>query len=557
MTLDSEESRGLTRDGDMSAESTKPDCDIAETIQSTEHVYIYRKPSATSRYALLFTIFNCCIGSGLLAIPKVVSVSGFVVAACYDVIALTFCTYCFLLITEVNYHGNFASARELARNLYGKAFMWSVDISVLACILPITYVSISADYIRTSLITLAGLTVLESQMWSVTFKVIIGAGIIFPLTIPRSISALNIVSSFAVVFVIFAFIVLNVRFFGWFTTGNLNGQHHVAPPVPWFPESTNYIADIISYYTIFSTLYSLHASITPIQFDITGSPRYKTRSMKLTILIILPIVTVIYAAAAIEGSLMFNRNCPDPSVVDCIPVNSNILLSFTGDTVISVVMFLYSIVILTSFPVMLYPIRANILAWFKIDKYTRRGYGLFILVGFILTVVCTTLAILIPNIDKVLSIMGNVFGVIIFQLFPLMVVYKLPLLKKNSVGDILEEKLKRALHEQSLGAKQSNIDGVEFGSAPMKNESGDEIDEESGSKKKKQRLRKTKKGSAKSTSALKENEISIRYRMLDLSKAHHKPHLCIRVMFYTTAVILVLFNASAAVCEVVLLFRKT
>ena len=62
MTLDSEESRGLTRDGDMSAESTKPDCDIAETIQSTEHVYIYRKPSATSRYALLFKIFYCCIG---------------------------------------------------------------------------------------------------------------------------------------------------------------------------------------------------------------------------------------------------------------------------------------------------------------------------------------------------------------------------------------------------------------------------------------------------------------------------------------------------------------
>ena len=554
MTSESGETRPLVHSAEDSKENTKQDYDIADAIQATEHLYVYRKPGAASRYALLFTIFNCCIGSGLLAIPKVVSVSGFVVAACYDVISLTFCTYCFLLMTEVNYHGNFASTRELARNLYGKAFMWSVDISVLACILPITYISISADYIRTSLITLANLTVLDSQMWKVVFKVIIAAGVIFPLTIPRSISALNIVSSFAVVFVILAFVMLNVRFFGWFTTGNLNGQHHAAPPVPWYPESTKYITDIISYYTIFSTLYSLHASMTPIQFDITGSPRYRARSMKLTTLIILPIVTVIYAAAAIEGSLMFNRNCPDPSVTDCIPVNSNILLSFTGDTIISVVMFLYSIVILTSFPVMLYPIRANILAWFKIDKNTRRGYDFFILIGFILTVICATLAILIPNIDKVLSIMGNIFGVIIFQLFPLMVVYKLPLLKKNSIGDVLEEKLKRALHEQSQGVKQSNIDGVEFGTAPVKDESGNELDGESGTKKK---SRKSKKDPAKSINILRENEISIRYKTMDLSKAHHKPNICIRIMFYTTATILVLFNASAAVCEVVLLFRKT
>lgn len=554
MMSDSGESRSLVHDTEGTKEGSKSEYNIAEAIQSTEHTYIYRKPGAASRYALLFTIFNCCIGSGLLAIPKVVSVSGFVVAACYDVISLTFCTYCFLLMAEVNYHGNYASTRELARNLYGKAFMWSVDISVLACILPITYISISADYIRTSLITLANLTVLDSQMWKVVFKVIIAAGIIFPLTIPRSISALNIVSSFAVVFVILAFVMLNVRFFGWFTSGELNGQHHEAPPVPWYPESTEYIADIISYYTIFSTLYSLHASMTPIQFDITGSPRYRARSMKLTILIILPVVTVIYAAAAIEGSLMFNRNCPDPSVTDCIPVNSNILLSFTGDTIISVVMFLYSIVILTSFPVMLYPIRANILAWFKIDKSTRQGYGLFVLIGFILTVVCATFAILIPNIDKVLSIMGNVFGVIIFQLFPLMVVYKLPLLKKNSIGDILEEKLKRALHEQSQGVKESNIDGVEFGTALPKGDSADEVDGDSGDKKKKSR--KSMKRSAKNTAVLKENEIAIRYRTIDLSKAHHKPNLCIRIMFYTTSTILVLFNASAAVCEVVLLFRK-
>lgn len=549
MTSDPGESKALVHDASDTKEGGNAEYDISGAIQSTEHKYIYKKPSTASRYALLFTIFNCCIGSGLLAIPKVVSVSGFVVAACYDVISFTFCTYCFLLMTEVNYHGNYASTRELARNLYGKAFMWSVDISVLACILPITYISISADYIRTSLITLANLTVLDSQMWKVVFKIIIAACVIFPLTIPRSISALNIVSSFAVVFVILAFVMLNIRFFGWFTSGELNGKHHEAPPVPWYPESTEYIADIISYYTIFSTLYSLHASMTPIQFDITGSPRYRTRSMKLTILIILPIVTIIYAAAAIEGSLMFNRNCPDPSVTDCIPVNSNILLSFTGDTIISVVMFLYSIVILTSFPVMLYPIRANILAWFKIDKSTKRGYGLFVLIGFILTVVCATLAILIPNIDKVLSIMGNIFGVIIFQLFPLMVVYKLPLLKKNSIGDVLEEKLKRALHEQSLGVKESNIDGVEFGVALP---TGDCVEGEDTKKK----SRRDKKRSANNTTILKENEIAIRYRTIDLSKAHHKPSICVRIMFYTTSTILVLFNASAAVCEVVLLFRK-
>ncbi|TNJ28556.1 Amino acid transporter family [Giardia muris] len=519
-----------------------------------DRTFTYVPSSRSATAALMFAVFNCCVGSGLLAIAKVVSTNGFIISAIYVGVTLVFCLTCFSLMADANYHGNFATVRELASSLYGKAFMWAVDLSALISILPITYISISSDYIRTSLIVLAKLTVLDSQTWVMAMKGIVATCIILPLTLFRTVKALSVISFFTFAFVIVACIGVTVRFVQWKATGDLEGIEHSAPPIPWYPESISKLPDTISYFTMFFTLYSIHASVTPLQHDITGSPKERRRVIKLSVFMILPMVTILYALVAIEGSLMLNRSCPNSSTdgtqQDCILINSNILLSFKDDVAMTIVMLLYSVVIFTSFPMMLYPIRANIMSWFRITDATRCNYLYFVLIGFILTVFCATISILIPNIDKVLSIITNLFGVVIFELFPLFTAYKLPLLKMHSIGDRLQVCIDEIRRADGLVGDHYILkpDGYEIVHQSDLNDdfhlsNSENAREEHTTPMPPRRCQRkpTIKG------------VRIDYSSVDLRKTAFKPKACTRAAFYTTATILVACNLAATVCEIYLL----
>lgn len=516
----------------------------------------YRLPGKFDRYSLMFTIFNCCIGSGLLAIPKITSTSGYLAAVVFDTVSLLFCYYTFLQIIEANYHGNYHNARDMARYMYGKAFGWAVDISILACIMPVTYTSIGADYIRFTIIELGHYKALESDMWRRVMKVIVAAGVIFPLTIPKSIRALNYISSAAVVFVIAAFVAINVRFVQWIMTRKLNGVDFngmintppILPPdrskLDGYKLTNSSVLDTLSYFTVFFTLYSLHASLTPIQHDIHGTPSERRKALRFAMLVTIPVVAVIYLIAAVEGSLMFLREC-EPGTFGCI--NSNILLAFKSDVPMVIIMLLYSVVILTSYPVMLYPIRSNIMAWFRLDKDTKRGYAYFILIGFLLVVFCATLAILIADIDKVLSIMGNLFGIVIFELYPVFVVYKLPLLRERSVGAQIDRILARR-------RRLDNCAGAGAGSASELLAADDRLEETatagsgstnlSGSP-----LPRFQNGDDGAAAPV------IEYAPLDVSTIKYHPSLTRRALFLFTTVVLVTFNTAATVCEVLIWTR--
>lgn len=77
------------------------------------------------------------------------------------------------------------------------------------------------------------------------------------------------------------------------------------------------------------------------------------------------------------------------------------------------------------------------MGWFKLNNETKSGYGYFILISFILTTICMIVAIFIPNLDVILSLYANIGGIIIYEFLPIMIWYKMPLLKQNSIGDKL------------------------------------------------------------------------------------------------------------------------
>jgi len=483
--------------------------------------HVFRPKGKAQTWTLCFTIFNCCVGSGMLAIPNIVATNGLVISAVYDLVSFVFCMVFFMYMADANYHGAYATAPELARKTWGKAFAWALDISILFCIIPVTYVTIASDYIRVGLIDLLDLP-LDEGVWPWLFKVLMAVFVMFPLTLLKTITALNTVSTFTLVFAVTAFIALNVRFIQWLVTGKLNGIDHRMPPVPWWP-AENSIPRVIANFTIFLSLYSVHASLTPIQKDLNGSPKERRKSVKISLALTLPLVAVMYVVAAVEGAIMFDRSCPpDGEDPGCIPIDGNILLAFKNDTAMIVIRILYSIVIMTSYPVMLYPIRANIMSWFHIDKNTRRGYGWFVLIGFLLVFLCSLLAILISDIGEVLTLLSNVFGVVCFELILVFTAMKLPLVRQRSFGDAVEAAL-------------ASGEGVERTKGTLSND------------------KRPKKGgrAAKKEKLVDLVKVTVRVPDNDVSKEKLQASKCAWGWFYIACVVLCSINVAATVCEII------
>ena len=409
-----------------------------------------------------FTFINCCIGAGLLALPKIFSVAGYVMTIIYVVASTLYCCWVFNIFTLASYHGNFSSLREMAGRLWGKPYGVVIDVAMIFCNMGFlcSYISISSDYVREGIAYLANITELENDFWIKICKVIIAVVIMFPLTLLKTVDMISYISSFAIIFTLAALIAVNVRFFQYIATGVVNGVERGPVVAHLFPESTGWPATI-AYFTTFFALYTIHASMIPVQRETNGSASYRKKVTKKSSYISLFVVAVICIIIGVEGSLMFDRDCNEVTDRPCVLINSNILLSFVGDMAMVIIRILYAIVILVSFPCMLYPIRTSICEWFSIDKYNgkkkyphmtadarkklprriRNGYGYYILAGFIVLFIVTVLAVFVPEIDRILSITSNIFGLILYELHAVFVWFKLPKCKQLSVGKLLDEKM--------------------------------------------------------------------------------------------------------------------
>lgn len=457
---------------------------------------------------VMFTFINCCVGAGLLAIGKIFSVSGLVMSAIYMVACMIYCYWSFRVLAKSSYHGDFATMRESGEKLWGRRYGLFVDVCLILATVGFfcSYVSVSSDYIREGIYRLGkesnpSLEVLGSDTWKVWFKPIISAAVIFPLTLVRTIDKISVISSFAIIFALVAFIGINVRFFQYIATNEVNGKPHRRPEVPVFPTKDGWY-QTIAYFTTFFALFTIQANMIPLQRELNGTPSQRLKIVNISARWTIIICAVLYIVTGVEGAIMFNRSCPtSPVDEECIPINANILLTFGDDIAMIIIKLLYAIVVIVSFPCMIYPVRASICRWFNIDKFNgkktypnmtkeeqkqlplniRYGYLWYILIGLIILIFVTIIAIVIPDIDKVLTITANIFGLIIFQLHEVYVWFKLPLMEPYSVGSLIDKKLVEGEEAEQIRtqmeahARKSAVGGNGLGFEGKDNENSSEF----------------------------------------------------------------------------------
>jgi len=80
-----------------------------------------------------------------------------------------------------------------------------------------------------------------------------------------------------------------------------------------------------------------------------------------------------------------------------------------------IIKILYTVVIIVSFPVILFTLRSSICAWINVDRTRdKKNAAYFYLIGVGLCGLITVLALAIPSISVIMDLFSSIFGCVIF-----------------------------------------------------------------------------------------------------------------------------------------------
>ena len=169
-------------------------------------------------------------------------------------------------------------------------------------------------------------------------------------------------------------------------------------------------------------LYGAQSSVSSIYYDLKAPPNFKHKAMLSGVTIAVISSTIMYFMAGFFGLLMFGRD-----------VAGNILLSFSpNNIVITIVRLLYTLVVVLSYVVVVYPTRNIIMDWFNLTIDTKKGLTAFYVIAVVFVIITTALSIAVPDIVKVIGFIASIFGIPLFNCIPILAVYITPKLKAES-----------------------------------------------------------------------------------------------------------------------------
>lgn len=401
---------------------------------------------ATSGTAL--TLSNTMVGAALLSLPFTIVRIGWVTALFVMTFAFTYSLFGFYAIIDTAHFTQSRTLRGCVVTIFGKKIAMAMDICIVLMYtgLLVVYISICGDYID---ICIKGFSKKDPPFDPKVTKVIIGA-VLIPTTILKSPAALSNISGFCILFVLVTVVSVFVYFIIALVkkrvdcnvvgitssalykkaegngfkkpNGTPNVGHWEPFPSPLFiyapahTEAWKAFLEIVRRISVFMPLFGCHASIAPLLFELKGTPNKRRNLLKKAITIAITVSLGLYLLNSIASIFMFNQ-----------VIQSNVLLSFPPANIyMTVVRLLYAFVVALSFAIILFPIRVIIMSWWNIDKQTKKGTIIFIVIGISLTILAVLMSAFIPSIDTVFNAISALFGIAVYWLVPLFIRWKLP-----------------------------------------------------------------------------------------------------------------------------------
>lgn len=422
----------LTEEGEELLDSYRPSEDMPPIAAPP--------PASVSRLTRVssFSLVTQMVGASLLSVSYVYARLG-LVAATVEMLCVSLTAIALTLkLIDVCYYVNGATFSAVVWRALGPR--WAICVEVCLILINygflVSYIIIASQSVE-SLLLVVGVGGPEGAPPSLFIKAGVAFGIMLPLSLLTSISALGYVASGSIAFILITvFSVMSYYVASLFRGGQTCAfqpetyEPGLRGPVPIWPKpftigpwslSPGASAPILflSYFPMLMGNFSLHAGAPPTMYYLKSPLETKRRIMRIAIVISFGFCLAMYSLMGYFGALLYGRG-----------VAANILYSFKEcgkDYYLTSIGVVYALMVCIAYPLVQYPLKVSILNYCRIPEDRRCRWLLAywgLALGF--TVAAFALAAAYDNIASIFGLFSCVCGSVIYFIVPLLLWHGLP-----------------------------------------------------------------------------------------------------------------------------------
>ncbi|CAL6077199.1 Amino_acid transporter family protein [Hexamita inflata] len=370
-------------------------------------------------------------GSCLLAYPFVCYKVGWVLSILLFIHSFVSILILMHYYIEACYYTRAMSYKDLGVILLGKKFGILIDVALV-----VSYYGFMTAYV---IISATGINNFAKnyfhQIWNPYItKSVIAFGIMFPLTLLKSLKQISKISTIAgLIIFVFIFTVI-AYFFIQVSQSNIlcsytdsTGSHSIKFGYPAFPDQSAGMSFIwlIMYIPSTHSNFQVHPIIPRLLKELVGSYPLRKRLVNKSLYISVFIGVIGFGCVGFMGAVMFGSQ-----------IKQSVLKAFEPCKFvwIDIISLCYAFVVIINFPLVLYPLKTSLVQTFGQQIETKRGYGMGIIINLVFTVLCLLLALFLETIVSIFGLFGSIAGFFYYFLMPIYCYIVAKKLKEQNIG---------------------------------------------------------------------------------------------------------------------------
>ncbi|CAL5987545.1 Amino_acid transporter family protein [Hexamita inflata] len=371
------------------------------------------------------TLLSQMMGASLLSCAFIFHRLGYVLTLLAFTITILFNLFAYKYYVNMAYYIQASSYRELTEKVISKKLSLVLDVSIM-----VTAFGFMTSYIIISSTAIINFfqNIFEISVNKYIIKAIISLLIIFPLTLLKSLKTLSKISVISGIAIFITAITVVVYFFIHLQERQLcmkNETEYITYKIDAFPQ-VSIIKAILYFLMYIPSLqgnFTAHRVIPTLMKELQGPLLLKKKVVSISINIAMFMALILYLTVGLMGSAMFGDDIKD-----------NILKSFAPCkwVWIDICSLVYGMVVINTYPLVLYPIKMSIVNLCKQEPSTKDGYKIQVIVSIVYVILTTTLAMTVEQILPIFGLFSSLTGIIFYFVVPICFYINYPKIKKQN-----------------------------------------------------------------------------------------------------------------------------
>eukprot|EP00702_Spironucleus_salmonicida_P008262 EST49553.1 Amino acid transporter family protein [Spironucleus salmonicida] len=382
---------------------------------------MHKEVHMSQKTTVSFALVSQMMGASLLSMPYIFSQLGVVLVVLSFSLIFVIVIILLAQFTEAIHYSGAMSYRDATKKICGNKACQLLNICLI-----VSYYGFCTGYIiisSRSAYSFIKNTFSTGDFNIIWVKIVISFFIVFPLTLVSKMSILAKVSSISSLIIFVTVISIATIFFIRFSKQSIcgNGSYHINILPEQSPGQA--VLLFLMYIPSIQSNFGSYNAIPSLLNSVQGPAIFKKQTVKISAWIAATFGTIFYLCVGYMGAIMFGTK-----------ISNNIFVNIGECNFIyfNILGLLYGLVVIISFPLVIFPIKETLLAQYGMSINDKKGQLWALLISSLFVVFSFALAAVYENIVVIFAIFASLSGFVYVFYLPFIFSLKLPQLRSQN-----------------------------------------------------------------------------------------------------------------------------